>query len=92
MNKLMERLFLSTAFMFVFLNAFAQDPQLSQFYASPIYTNPAFAGAAKKIRIATNARNQYTKKNHSRGPHVSSDRTSWWKKGSSLDEHSWWEV
>ncbi|MFZ4798345.1 MAG: PorP/SprF family type IX secretion system membrane protein [Bacteroidia bacterium] len=60
MNKLMERMFLSTAFMFVLLNAFAQDPQLSQFYASPIYTNPAFAGAAKKIRFATNARNQYT--------------------------------
>jgi type IX secretion system PorP/SprF family membrane protein len=60
MNKLMERIFLSTAFMFVFLNAFAQDPQLSQFYASTIYTNPAFAGAAKKIRFATNARNQYT--------------------------------
>ena len=60
MKKLMERLFLSTIFMIVFLNAFAQDPQLSQFYASPIYTNPAFAGAAKKIRIVTNARNQYT--------------------------------
>jgi type IX secretion system PorP/SprF family membrane protein len=38
----------------------AQDPQLSQFYASPIYTNPAFAGAAKKIRFTANARNQYT--------------------------------
>jgi type IX secretion system PorP/SprF family membrane protein len=60
MNKLMERIFLSTAFMFILLNSFAQDPQLSQFYASPIYTNPAFAGAAKKIRIASNARNQYT--------------------------------
>ncbi|MCF8428680.1 MAG: type IX secretion system membrane protein PorP/SprF [Bacteroidia bacterium] len=60
MIKWMERLVLSTALMFVLLNAFAQDPQLSQFYASPIYTNPAFAGAAKKIRFTTNARNQYT--------------------------------
>ena len=45
-------------------SVFAQDPELSQFYASPLYTNPAFAGASKKIRIATNARNQYTALNN----------------------------
>ena len=48
-------------FCYLFLNSLkAQDPQLSQFYASPVYTNPAFVGAAKKLRIATSARNQYT--------------------------------
>ena len=25
--------------------AYAQDPQFSQFYANPIYLNPAFAGS-----------------------------------------------
>lgn len=29
------------------LTASAQDPQLSQFYAAPIYTNPAFVGSTK---------------------------------------------
>ena len=72
MNKLMGRLFLSTIFMIVFSNAFAQDPQLSQFYSSTIYTNPAFAGATKKIRIATNARNQYTGLNKSYNTSVTS--------------------
>jgi type IX secretion system PorP/SprF family membrane protein len=38
----------------------AQDPQLSQFYASPLYTNPAMAGAARKFRVGLNARSQYT--------------------------------
>jgi len=39
---------------------FAQDPQLSQYYASPLYTNPAMTGASRKIRLTLNARNQYT--------------------------------
>jgi len=38
----------------------AQDPQLSQYYASPIFTNPAMAGASRKIRVSMNARSQYT--------------------------------
>ncbi|MDZ4666490.1 MAG: type IX secretion system membrane protein PorP/SprF [bacterium] len=39
---------------------FAQDPQLSQYYSSPLFTNPAMAGASRKIRLSMNARNQYT--------------------------------
>jgi type IX secretion system PorP/SprF family membrane protein len=39
--------------------AMGQDPQLSQFYANPIYTNPAFAGAATNARVAVSARSQY---------------------------------
>lgn len=42
----------------------AQDAQLSQFYASPIYTNPAFAGAEKKIRLVSTSRSQYTTLNN----------------------------
>lgn len=38
---------------------FAQDPQFSQFYANPLYTNPAFAGATGNIRFTIIGRDQY---------------------------------
>jgi type IX secretion system PorP/SprF family membrane protein len=37
----------------------AQDPQFSQFYANPLYLNPAFAGTAFCPRINVNYRNQW---------------------------------
>ncbi len=37
----------------------AQDPQFSQFYAAPLYLNPAFAGSTGQARIGTNYRNQW---------------------------------
>ena len=37
----------------------AQDPEFSQFYANPIHLNPAFAGAARCLRLALNYRNQW---------------------------------
>ena len=45
--------------LFACTNVFAQDPQFSQFYANPIYTNPAFAGSSTVGRIVANARNQW---------------------------------
>ncbi len=38
---------------------FAQDPQFTQFYANPLYLNPAFAGSARCPRVILNYRNQW---------------------------------
>lgn len=37
----------------------AQDPEFTQFYANPLYLNPAFAGTARCPRIVMNYRNQW---------------------------------
>jgi type IX secretion system PorP/SprF family membrane protein len=37
----------------------AQDVQYSQFYAAPLYLNPAFAGAGENTRFGVNYRNQW---------------------------------
>ncbi|MFM8742085.1 MAG: type IX secretion system membrane protein PorP/SprF, partial [Cytophagales bacterium] len=34
----------------------AQDPQFSQFYAAPLYLNPAFAGSTNQNRVGINYR------------------------------------
>jgi type IX secretion system PorP/SprF family membrane protein len=41
------------------VHAFAQDPQFTQFYANPLYLNPAFAGSVHCPRICLNYRNQW---------------------------------
>ena len=38
---------------------FAQDPQFTQFYANPIYLNPAFAGSHGCPRFNVNYRNEW---------------------------------
>ena len=38
---------------------YAQDPQFSQFYASPLYLNPALTGSVKCPRATLNYRNQW---------------------------------
>ena len=45
----------------VFLNggAQAQDPEFTQFYANPLYLNPAFAGSSRCPRMVMNYRNQW---------------------------------
>lgn len=47
-------IFLSTA-----LRSVAQDPQYSQYYAAPLYLNPAFTGAEMSSRVGVNYRNQW---------------------------------
>lgn len=37
----------------------AQDAQFTQFYANPLYLNPAFAGTARCARVCMNYRNQW---------------------------------
>ena len=37
----------------------AQDPEFSQFYANPLYLNPAFTGTNALPRLVTNYRNQW---------------------------------
>jgi type IX secretion system PorP/SprF family membrane protein len=39
--------------------AFAQDPQYSQYYAAPLYLNPAMAGSELTGRVGFNYRNQW---------------------------------
>jgi type IX secretion system PorP/SprF family membrane protein len=41
------------------LNLQAQDPHFSQYYANPLYLNPAFAGAERCPHIISNYRNQW---------------------------------
>ncbi|HEY0744099.1 MAG TPA: type IX secretion system membrane protein PorP/SprF [Chryseosolibacter sp.] len=41
------------------LRVTAQDPQFSQFYAAPLYLNPAFAGSTNQARVGINYRNQW---------------------------------
>ncbi|MDI1321840.1 MAG: type IX secretion system membrane protein PorP/SprF [Algoriphagus sp.] len=41
------------------ISAFAQDPQYSQYYAAPLYLNPAMAGSELTGRVGFNYRNQW---------------------------------
>jgi type IX secretion system PorP/SprF family membrane protein len=41
------------------MTSFAQDPQFSQFYANPLFLNPALAGTTECGRINLNYRNQW---------------------------------
>lgn len=43
----------------------AQDVQYSQFYAAPLYLNPAFTGSTELTRVGANYRNQWPGLNHS---------------------------
>jgi type IX secretion system PorP/SprF family membrane protein len=58
MKKLLLAALLA-AFVILVADARAQDPHFTQFYANPIYLNPAFAGSARCPRINLNYRNQW---------------------------------
>ena len=54
-------LFFTLAFVFT-VDANAQDPEFTQFYAAPVYTNPAMAGTGSCNgggRVVLNYRNQW---------------------------------
>lgn len=52
-------IFISVVGLFLSSSAHAQDPQYSQYYAAPLYLNPAFAGSELTGRVGFNYRNQW---------------------------------
>ncbi|WP_375578855.1 type IX secretion system membrane protein PorP/SprF [Marivirga tractuosa] len=61
-NLKRKNLFILMLFGALFINSIevkAQDPQFSQFYAAPLYLNPAFAGNTQMSRAGINYRNQW---------------------------------
>ena len=50
---------LAVVFLAFSQTAYAQDPSFTQFYANPIYLNPAMAGSANCPRVSMNHRNQW---------------------------------
>ncbi len=57
----MYKLVLSTSLLMLLyiMRVTAQDPQFSQFYAAPLYLNPALTGATSQARLGINYRNQW---------------------------------
>lgn len=55
----MKRIITILSCLFVFASANAQDPAFTQFYANPIYLNPALAGSFGCPRFALNYRNEW---------------------------------
>ena len=55
----MKRIFAILSCLFVFASANAQDPAFTQFYANPLYLNPAMAGSHGCPRFALNYRNEW---------------------------------
>jgi type IX secretion system PorP/SprF family membrane protein len=49
----------ATGLQLVASDCHAQDPEFTQFYANPLYLNPAFAGSNNCPRITLNYRNQW---------------------------------
>lgn len=58
-NMNMRRLLAFFILFFITRVLLGQDPQFTQFYASPLYLSPSFAGSTKGKRIVTNYRNQW---------------------------------
>ena len=56
---MVKRIILSVFTLMVGLAAIGQDAQFSQFYANPLYLNPALAGSQKCPRVKLAYRNQY---------------------------------
>jgi type IX secretion system PorP/SprF family membrane protein len=61
----MIRIVLLIALSFIGTALFGQDVQYSQFYANPLYLNPAFSGATGLTRVGANFRTQWPSLNQS---------------------------
>jgi type IX secretion system PorP/SprF family membrane protein len=59
LSMALSRLFITASLSFGFLSMAAQDAHFTQFYANPIYLNPAFAGVSQCPKVNVNYRNQY---------------------------------
>ncbi len=55
----MKRFFIYFALFFLGLSASAQDPNFTQFYSSPLFLGPSFAGGIAGHRSVLNYRNQW---------------------------------
>ena len=58
-NKISKIIIAVSACLFITNSAYAQDPSFSQFYANPLYLNPAFAGTNECPRVNLNYRDQW---------------------------------
>ncbi|PSK99219.1 type IX secretion system membrane protein PorP/SprF [Cecembia rubra] len=61
----MKKMLFYFCFMAIVILGKAQDIQFSQFYAAPIFLNPAFAGSSEMSRFGVNYRNQWPGLDHS---------------------------
>jgi type IX secretion system PorP/SprF family membrane protein len=59
--KGLKRAFTTVALCMIGINSNAQDPTFTQFYANPLYLNPALAGSHGCSRFASNYRNEWPK-------------------------------
>ncbi|MBL6449489.1 type IX secretion system membrane protein PorP/SprF [Fulvivirga sp. 29W222] len=55
----MKKRILVILLMFLAIKVVGQDPHFSQYYAAPMYLNPAFAGTGSDHRFIANYRNQW---------------------------------
>ena len=61
----MKKIILFLFLIFLQSRLYSQDIQYSQFYANPLYLNPAFAGSTDLARLGLNFRNQWPGLNRS---------------------------